>query len=252
MSQHAVVTLAIGHQSFWRWTHRVMALYCDRIGADFVRIDQRRNRHNHPLGYRVEKLQIRDLLDRYERVLFFDGDILIHPDCPDLFELTPTNRLGVVCEGKYYQRQHTFQLAAEFYGVTDPVESSQWFNTGVMVISREQRDLFLEPDEVRSFPAQQPDGTVTRSEWIDMPLLNCQRLLKGIEIIDLGLNFNYLGSMREQTFRPFEPEEASIFHGSGSGKGLIPRLVRRWYGLSFFLSSYTSRGRGYGFFKLVW
>ena len=241
--RRAVVTLAIGRMGFWRWTHRIMQRYGRRLGADFIRIDRHLRRHDHTLGYRLEKLQIYELLGTYDRILFLDGDIVIRPDCPDLFAQTPRHTLGVSCEGRWYAREAVFRMAADFYGVAGNVDAAEWFNTGMMVVSREQRELFAWPERVKGFPTQRPDGTLTEYEWMDMPLLNCRRLKLGIPVTDLGLACNYLGSMSRQPFRPFEPEEAFLYHGSGDGKALISRLVKRWYGPAFFYAAYLTPGK---------
>jgi hypothetical protein len=238
MNAHAVITLAIGWQGYWRWTHRVMARYADRIGADFIRITEEKRRVPGPLGYRLEKFQILDYLNQYERVIFLDGDIVIRPDCPDLFALTPTAELGAMCEGRFYRRDLVFAEAALFYGIELPVDPSEWFNSGVMVISQDQRSLFVEPARIELFLSQRPDGSRSPYSWIDMPLFNCQRILRDIRICDLGLRFNYLGSMKDQPNRPFEPEDAFIFHGSGGGKKHIPTLIKLWYGRSFYCLAY--------------
>lgn len=233
-STRAVVTLAIGRVGYWRWTHRIMRRYAARIGADFVVISEIKRNYADELGYRLEKFQLAELLDRYERLIFLDGDILLHPRCPDLFAITPPGRLGVFCEGKYYSRGEVFAEAADFYGVTERYDPREWFNTGMMVISRSHRPLFVPPERIRSFASSRPDGTRSDSNWIDMPLFNAMRLRHGMDIEDLGLRYNYLGSMKAQPNRSFEPEEALIYHGSGPGKALIHRLVKRWYGLMFY------------------
>lgn len=227
MTTQAVITLAIGRVGYWRWTHPVMQRYADRIGADFIRISHQQQAHTDRLGYRLEKFQIFDYLARYERVIFLDGDILLRPDCPDLFDLTPPDRLGVMCEGKFYRRDLVFAEAAKFYGIDHPVAPNEWFNTGVMVISRDQRSMFVAPAAIKPFASYLPDGSVSANFWMDMPLFNCLRILREIELVDLGLRFNYLGSMKNQRFRPFEPEDAFIFHGSDSSEKTQQRGLKR-------------------------
>lgn len=239
MANHAVITLAIGRVGYWRWTHPVMRRYADRIGADFIKISHQQQAHADRLGYRLEKFQIYDYLARYERVIFLDGDILLRPDCPDLFSLTPPDKLGVMCEGKFYRRDVVFAEAAQFYGIDRPMASSEWFNTGVMVISRSHRPMFVAPAAIKPFASYLPDGSVSANIWMDMPLFNCLRVLCEIELVDLGLRFNYLGSMKNQPFRPFEPEDAFIFHGSGPGKSYLRSLVKRLYGARYYYWAYV-------------
>ena len=57
-----------------------------------------------------------------------------------------------------------------------------------------------------------------------MPLLNCRLLQHGFPLHDLGIEFNYIGTLAFRRHRPFEPYDAFAFHATG---GL--RKQRRWY-----------------------
>lgn len=234
MSKYAVITLAIGYQRFWKRTHAIMRNYADKIGADFIKITERKIPHSleFTTGYNLEKFQIYNYLSIYDRIIFFDGDIVIHPQCPNLFELVPENRLGVVCENApCYDRSFTFQKACDFYGAKYPGNSEDWFNGGMMVVSQPQRKLFIQPEKIRDFPAEQADGTISHNfVWLDTPMLNAWRIVKNIEIKNLGFRFNYVGSLKSLTNKPFEPEEAFIFHGSGFEKPYIYKIIKSWYG----------------------
>ena len=56
-----------------------------RRSADFVLLNKRVYSHPH-----YDKWQIYDLIADYDRVLFLDADVIIRPDCPDLFAMVPT------------------------------------------------------------------------------------------------------------------------------------------------------------------
>ena len=62
-------------------------LYADRIGADFYCQEERIMRMSEQGN--DEKFNIYNLLDRYDRVLMLDADVLITPSAPDIFQEYP-------------------------------------------------------------------------------------------------------------------------------------------------------------------
>jgi len=60
-----------------------MRAYAKNTDADFFVIDEQRLNVS-PIHY--EKYQLANFLDGYERVLFVDTDVVVHPNSPDLFD----------------------------------------------------------------------------------------------------------------------------------------------------------------------
>lgn len=232
MTKRAVITLAIGYQPFWGLTHPLMERYAQRIGADFVVIDQSQKSSNLTEGYKLEKFQLKYYLEQYDRVIFLDSDIAIHPQCPNLFDLVEQQELGAVCEClPYFNREGIFQEAAQFYGVPYPGNDQQWFNTGMMVLSHHHRQLFNEPLNIKTFNARNMDGSIApeRFTWLDMPLLNCLRIACKIPLHNLGYSFNYLSPLTRIPSPPGPAENAWIYHSSGEDKSCLNRMIDRWY-----------------------
>jgi hypothetical protein len=125
---NAVVTIAIGthHQEMAAVTHPFMRRYAGRIGADFKAFTKPFVSRSTP---HWEKFRIYDVLAAYERVFYVDTDALIMLDCPDIFKVVPRHMLGAFNEGAYFERKH-----------------ADYFNTGVLVIPRAERDLFARPE----------------------------------------------------------------------------------------------------------
>jgi hypothetical protein len=231
MGNNAVITLAVGFQPFWSLTHCLMQRYAERIHADFIAIRSAPTQSELTASYKLSKFQIKDYLDQYDRVLFLDGDIILHPQCPDFFPLVPESELGVVCESlPYFDRRTVFQETCAFYGVTYPGHAQEWFNTGMMVLSPLHRSLFTLPPHIREFTARNMDGTLAPGfSWLDMPLLNAIRLMEGLSLSDLGYRFNYLQPLAYLTSPPFSPELAWIYHGAGADKSPLYEMAQRWY-----------------------
>lgn len=63
-----------------------------RFIDDYIDKDKKRDIYS-------QKLLIPDYLREYEQVLFLDLDIIISPDCPDIFALMPEN-IGLMGGGQ--------------------------------------------------------------------------------------------------------------------------------------------------------
>jgi len=205
----AVVTLSIGRKSraIGKLTHPFMQRYADKIRSDFIVIDR------HMVASRqakFEKLQIYDLLGRYDRILYLDTDILVMPDCPDIFRMVPVKKFGAFFDSevkdndadipawrdeeiKYFQRK---------YG--DINWRLVYFNTGVMVISKAHREIM---NHHRPFHRGK--------RFIDQTQINYNFQKSGAPSFDLGPKFNYLLALNGSR-RQFEARfENHILHYAG-------------------------------------
>jgi|GEM_PF-1086695 len=205
--KNALVTVAVGDSHLWELTHPLMERYAEKMGLDFIKI---KGDYENTIRSRLRKFDIYELFEKYDRVIYMDGDIAINPSCPDLFKMVPYDKIGAVCERPPFMQKRggVLRSACEYYGVTYPYseeEECNWFNTGLLVLSRCHRNLFIRPEKVKVFG----EG------WIDMPLMNSLAIKNGYEVKDLGLKFNYMGSLVSHKERPFEPVEAYLFHATG-------------------------------------
>lgn len=131
--------------------------YCAKYGLDLIVISERKL----SLGYEnvkdsavLEKFQVYDYLDKYDRILRIDIDTLITHTCPNIFDVVPVDDVGVLFEdiGKRKQdRIEQVKLIQSRYG-----EISSWkdgyFNSGVMVMSKVHKELNkLSADDLKAF-----------------------------------------------------------------------------------------------------
>jgi lipopolysaccharide biosynthesis glycosyltransferase len=146
-----VLTITVGpdYSRLAQFTHPTLRAYAERIGADFK-----------VLGKDIsvttphwEKFQIAGLLDEYDRILYLDTDIIVREDCENLFDLVPETHLGMFNEAPFTDRSKELILdCCRQYGISLPSYNGKYYNSGVMVISRRHRTLFVKPEkEVFSF-----------------------------------------------------------------------------------------------------
>lgn len=152
--KNIVLTIAVGenYERMAELTHPSLREYADKIGADFKVVTE-----NHCSTPHWEKLHhIYQLLNTYERVLYFDTDILIREDCPNLFDVVPEEALGVFDEAKWTGgRLNSIRDACLAAKETLSSWDGRYFNTGVMVVPRHWRHVFKHPgDETFNFYEQ--------------------------------------------------------------------------------------------------
>lgn len=163
----AIVTIAMGdvYERIAKISHPSIKVYADRIGADFIVINRRSISSTSP---HFEKFQIYYLLNKYNRILFIDTDIIIRKDCPNLFEEVPEDELGAFNEGSFADRAGAMEMIMHQYGHKVDWDG-KYYNTGVMVISRCHKFLFKKPEiEISNFYEQSYINLLIQAQKIKM------------------------------------------------------------------------------------
>jgi len=199
---NAVVTIAIGpeFQQMAAMTAPLLAHYARRSNADFLSIHQ----SSHPSPF--EKFRLFDLLLSYDRILYLDTDMIVKLECPDLFQLVSPDafgawfpsRLGPGFEGV---------IAAAQRALGDIGWQNDYFNAGLMVLSRKHREIFAPPYNYT-------DG------FFEQTLLNYRVQRSKFPVQDIGYPFNHTGRVRTPAGRL----ASHIIHYAGAGH--IPGMTR--------------------------
>ena len=141
-----VLTLAIGddYSRMSKLTHPTIKAYAKKINADYLCIDKTSISDTSP---HWEKFQIHDLLEKYDRILYFDTDLIIRDDCDNLFDIVSEDSLGIFNEAPFTNRSIELMIdICNKYNITLPDWNGKYYNSGVMIISKIHRDLFKKPE----------------------------------------------------------------------------------------------------------
>lgn len=145
MEKYAVLTITTN--DFWKevsqTTHPSIDAYAKKIGAERVNITHPNSNY---ITQKWLKFEIYNLLNKYNRIIYFDTDIIVRPDTPNLFEKVPEDKLGMVIESRYISRAQEIFKASETFGIKTDWEG-KYYNAGVIVASRRQKQLFRIPDK---------------------------------------------------------------------------------------------------------
>jgi lipopolysaccharide biosynthesis glycosyltransferase len=144
--KNAVVSIAIGdyYKKIAKISHPRFQEYAQKIKAEFVPIFKNIIK-NSPSAH-WNKLFFNDLLLEYDRLIYFDTDILIRDDCPNLFDIIPENRIAMFNEAPYVNRYSAFIETCNAYKKYFKDWEGEYYNTGVIVMSKEHRKIFKTPD----------------------------------------------------------------------------------------------------------
>ncbi len=185
--RNAVVTLAIGEpaKSIGELTHPTMELYAERTKSDFVAIETNAVNFEHP---KFEKFQLYDLLEAYDRVFFLDNDIIVMPNCPDVFRLVPRQDFGAFFDSEdavNNEEDIPEWRNEEILYFQDKYGDINWrndhFNSGVMLLSKEHREIVSYKNPIHR-----------GKRFVDQTQINYNFQKNGYSYYDLGPKFNYL------------------------------------------------------------
>lgn len=181
---NAIVTLSIGEgYKLPDVTHPMMRAYAEKLGADFVVINTPQLNLS---SVHYEKYQIYKLLEYYERIIYLDTDILVKPDCPNLFKMVPEDHLGA-----FLISNHTYYHDGEIKIVQKEIGDLGWkreyFNSGVMVVSQINRQIF----NIMQEPGILAWAMKKRDFYLDQTLLNYAAQKYSTKIYDIGYKFNH-------------------------------------------------------------
>ena len=133
--------------------HPLFYRYAKRVGADFLVLDEATDAKDATGGigngvYQYRIMKHYDLHAYYDRIIAFDTDMLLTPDCPNLFDVVPYDHVGTILEdvgSRAPQRVQCMLNAQRQFG--DIGWRSEYINTGVFVTSKCHRDIYQKIDD---------------------------------------------------------------------------------------------------------
>jgi hypothetical protein len=208
-----VLTIACGnlYQKIGSLTHPSIKSYAQKIGAEFLSINNKNISETTP---HWEKFQIYNLLDDYDRILYMDSDIIIRDDCPNLFDEVPEDKLGMFNEAFFTDRSKELMIdICNKYDEKLPSWDGRYFNSGVAVISGSHKKLFKKPEkEVFSYYEQS--------------YLNMMIVKLNIKMHELHYKFNRMTCM--DTYTGEDRHNSFIIHYAGyPNPDLVIDLIKK-------------------------
>lgn len=186
----AIMTIVAGpkYQKIWEMNESFFNSYADRIGADLLVL---KDIPSHLPSPHWAKFSIYELLKKqYSRIAFIDADILIRPDTPSLFDVVPEDEFGIFNEGFYTPRSICLHEVKKVYDVDLPNwNGKDYYNTGVMVVSRKHRHIFKVNDAIKPL----------RNSFGEQTYLNMRIMQSGEKVHLLNHRYNRMSIMDRVT-----------------------------------------------------
>lgn len=206
-----VVTFNIG--SLWYAEHTLPFLrnYATRIGADFCVVDQFPSQlcyGGSAYWSLIDAIKRFAVQDEYDEALFIDLDVIITPQCPNLFDVA-AGRIGVVADMGIPEINDSIRGYCHRWFQEAPQEGP-FFNSGLLVIpkiaARRLLSILTEP-----YPFEWPP---------DQIYLNL-KITKREPICWLPREFNWLSSQYANV------DEHHVIHFVGATKFEIPSFIEQ-------------------------
>lgn len=210
---HLVLTLAIGQEAeeLYTLSSKSIQSYACKIGADFACIHQNTFLNtglNSDISPHYNKLKIGDYLEIYDRILYLDCDLIVKPNTPNIFDLVPTDAIGVMNEGNFNDYSREIKDVKNALGRLDgglDYWQKDYFNSGVMVVSKVHKQLFAFPQKI------------FKSTFYEQTYLNWQAHNLNYKITYIPEEFNYIFHNSKEKSNLEIPESAYIVHFAGWG-----------------------------------
>ena len=89
-----------------------------------------------------------DILDangiKYDQILSVDADTIVHPDCPNFFEMTDGKMSGVHCEGSYDWIIRSIENYGKYFFNGHVMDFWKYIDCGFVVVNETHRDFFTQ------------------------------------------------------------------------------------------------------------
>jgi len=219
----AILTIVNGEKygEIWKRVEPYFVAYAEKCNAELIVMSEGQVPSAHWL-----KFSIYDLLHKqFDRIAFIDADILIRPDTPSLFDIVPEDSFGIFNEGYYTPRSVCMHEVKKVYNVDLPNwNGKDYFNTGVMVVSRCHRHIFKVLGDIKQL----------RNAFGEQTYLNMRIMQSGVKVHHLDFTFNRMSIMDRITgmtrldcflvhYAGFD-----VLFGEGSLIKALDRDIERW------------------------
>ena len=208
MKKLAVVTRSDEVVQEWaELTHPLFRKYAEKCGAEFLIISGKPpflDADNQP-HYRL--LMIYKLLEKYDRILHLDTDMIISKNCPNIFEEVPEDMIGSIYEDvgtRISDRRQKIAYIQQLWG--DVNWKTGYTNAGTFLLSSQHKDIF-KPHGGKFWTAQ---GTADLHMSYNIHKYN-------FKVKELDFKWNHMTMFSEEWNNNASRFDSYIIHYAGRG-----------------------------------
>lgn len=194
-------------------THPIIKIFAEKWNAKFLVLDEHYDYPNCPgwYGRFYRILHIYDLFTKYDRILHIDSDVIINKNCPNIFEVVPSDKIGTVYEDvgtRKKDRYNRIKEAQKYFGEVG--WKKNYINMGLFLASKQHRNIFQPIDNKLWFGRGSGDIVVG---------YNIKKY--NYEVYELPYKYNHMKIFSEPWNKEANRFDSFIIHYAG--KGLFDR-----------------------------
>ncbi len=177
------------HHSIKSWQK-----WCDKNDHLLFVLDQRIHEEEY-MNANWHKVYVFDLLDAneidYDQVLIADADTIIHPNAPNVFNLTDNKFCAVHGFGSYDWECRSIENYKKYLFPDIDVDLFDYFNSGMIICNKSHKDFY---SKVIQFYHNNKESIIKMQETFsvgtDQPVLNFLVKQENIDYKQLGYEWN--------------------------------------------------------------
>jgi hypothetical protein len=150
---------------------------------------------NDAMGICWQRYYLFDILDAneidYNQVLMVDADTIVHPDCPNFFEMTEGKLCGAYFDGSWDWVLRSMEIYSKYFFENKEFKCWEYIDCGFLIVNKEHRQFFQ--DIVSFYFRNQDDLVQVQKQFVvgtDQTPVNLLREHSGIDIKLLPFEFN--------------------------------------------------------------
>ena len=153
-----------------------------------------------------QRWKVLDILEynnvEYDQVLCVDADSIVHPNCPNFFEMTDYKFSSVLTDGDYEWVNRAINGYSKlFFDKEFCIPTFEFFQTGFVIINKKHKDFF---DKVFDFYDKNKEEIIRSYDVLltgsDISIMNCLRKEFGVELNLLPKEFGMMDMARKNLF----------------------------------------------------
>jgi len=198
-------------------THPGIRAYADKCGADFIIYDHEPEIWTDDKKPHYRILKAIETFEEYDRILFMDTDVVINPNCPNIFDVVPPECIGSVFEDKGSRQKKRRKLIKAIQGRWGDVGWREGYtNAGVLVASRQHVRMF-EPHKGEYYLG-----------WGSVDVhMSYKAHQYGMQMMELPFQWNHMTMFSQAWNDSPDRFNSNIIHYAGRNKKLFGGKVSR-------------------------
>ena len=153
-----------------------------------------------------QRWQVLNILEHngvdYNQVLIVDADSIVHPDCPNFFEMTNNKFTSVLTDGDYEWVNRAINGYSKlFFNKEFCIPTYEFFMTGFVIVNKEHKKFF---DKVFNWYDKNKEEIIKSYDVLltgsDISLMNCLRKEFGVELNLLPREYGLMDMARKNLF----------------------------------------------------